>query len=85
MLILPAIALGNLDKDSEEVHQTLLALLTNENKQVRILAAKALGDLGRKSSEITPTVIHWIQQYQDSEYVGKEIDLLWDLVVRDKG
>ncbi|NEQ71127.1 MAG: signal transduction protein [Symploca sp. SIO2D2] len=78
-------ALGDLGKNSEEAHKTLLMLLTDEDKQVRIWAAKALGNLGKKSSEITPTVIQWIKQYQDSEYVGREIDLLWDLVVQDEG
>jgi len=79
------IALGNLGKDSEEVHQALLALLKDEDKQMRISTAKALGGLGKKSSEVISTVIHWIELHQDSEYVGNEIDVLWDLVVQDKG
>ncbi|NER20647.1 MAG: HEAT repeat domain-containing protein [Symploca sp. SIO1C2] len=84
--ILAAKALGKLGKDSEEVHQALLMLITDEEQQVRNKAARALlYKLGQKSSEIIPTVIRWIKQYQDSEYVGREIDVLWDLVVQDKG
>ncbi|NER99630.1 MAG: NACHT domain-containing protein [Symploca sp. SIO1B1] len=78
-----AMALGNLGKDSEEVHQALLALLTDEDKHVRMSAAMALGNLGKKCSEITLAVIQWIEQYQDSEYAGRGIDVLWDLVVQD--
>jgi len=43
-----------------------------------------LGKLGKKSNNILPTIIQWIQQHQDSEYVGRGIDALWYLVVGEE-
>jgi len=51
---------------------------------VRSDAAEALGSLGKKSNHILPMIIQWIQQHQDSEYVGNGIDALWYLVVGEE-
>ncbi|WP_424095065.1 hypothetical protein [Moorena producens] len=59
----------------------LLARLMDDNSYVRRRAAQALGRLGKTSNHILPTVIEWIEQHQDSNYVGSGIDALWDLVV----
>ncbi|NEO14543.1 MULTISPECIES: HEAT repeat domain-containing protein [unclassified Moorena] len=74
-------ALGNLGNSSETVVSTLLAGLMDDQSYVRGRAAYALGQLGKTSNHILPTVIEWIEQHQDSDYVGSGIDALWDLVV----
>ncbi|MDJ0556732.1 MAG: HEAT repeat domain-containing protein [Microcoleaceae cyanobacterium MO_207.B10] len=79
-----AIALGRLGNSSETVVNTLVARLQDEDSFVRGSAAKALGKLGKKSNNILPTIIQWIQQHQDSEYVGRGIDALWYLVVGEE-
>ncbi|NER89120.1 sister chromatid cohesion protein PDS5 [Moorena sp. SIO3A2] len=73
--------LGILGNSSETVIKALLAQLRDDDSFVRIRAAKALGKLGKTSNHVLPTVIEWIEQHQDSEYVGSGIDALWDLVV----
>jgi hypothetical protein len=47
---------------------------------VRRYAARALGNLGKQSAKVKPLVVEWIQQHEDSEFVGSGIDALWDLV-----
>ncbi|NES08271.1 MAG: HEAT repeat domain-containing protein, partial [Okeania sp. SIO2F4] len=79
-----AIALGKLVNSSDTVVTALLPLLEDENFFVRRKAALALGKLGKKSLNILPTIIQWIQQHQDSEYVGSGIDTLWYLVVGEE-
>ncbi|NET44816.1 MAG: signal transduction protein [Okeania sp. SIO2B3] len=80
--LMAAEALSKLGNYSEIVVSTLLDLLEDETRpSVRKNAADALGKLGKKSNNILPTIIEWIQQHQDSEYVGRGIDVLWDLVV----
>ncbi|NEP26433.1 HEAT repeat domain-containing protein [Moorena sp. SIO3I6] len=79
-----AIALGKLGKSSEAVVNALLALLQDNDSFVRRSAAKALGQLGKPSNHVLPTVIKWIEQHQDSDYVGRGIDALWDLVVGEE-
>ncbi|NER90813.1 HEAT repeat domain-containing protein [Moorena sp. SIO3A2] len=74
-------ALVNLGNSSETVINALLAQLMDDKFFVRWEAAKALGNLGKTSNHILPTVIEWIEQHQDSDYVGSGIDVLWDLVV----
>jgi HEAT repeat protein len=73
-------ALGNLGNGSEVVVQGLLALLKDEDWSVRYSAANALGNLGKKNRGLVTAVVQWIEQHQDSEYVGDGIDVLWDLV-----
>ncbi|NEP81606.1 MAG: signal transduction protein [Okeania sp. SIO3B3] len=77
-------ALGKLGNSSETVINSLLALLQHENSIVRLSAAEVLGKLGNSSHNILPTIVQWIQQHQDSEYVGRGIDALWYLVVGEK-
>ncbi|WP_424096368.1 HEAT repeat domain-containing protein [Moorena producens] len=74
-------SLGKLGNSSEMVVNALLALLQDDNYYVRREAAEVLGKLCKTSNHILPTVIEWIEQHQDSEYVGSGIDALWDLVV----
>ncbi|NEQ13393.1 MAG: NACHT domain-containing protein [Moorea sp. SIO3E2] len=76
-----AIALGKLGNSSEAVVNALLALLQDNDSFVRRSAAEALGRLGKTSNHVLPTVIEWIEQHQDSNYVGRGIDALWYLVV----
>ncbi|NEO37376.1 MAG: NACHT domain-containing protein [Moorea sp. SIOASIH] len=79
-----AIALGKLGNSSETVVSTLLAQLQDDKFYMRVRAASALGKLGKTSNHVLPTVIKWIEQHQDSDYVGSGIDVLWDLVVGEE-
>jgi hypothetical protein len=47
---------------------------------VRTTSTEALGDLGKTNDLIQPKIIQWIEQHQDSEYVGNGIDALWLIV-----
>ncbi len=79
-----ALALGDLKNSSETVINSLLPLLQDENYSVCWSAATALGKLGKKSKNFLPTIVQWIQQHQNSEYVGRGIDVLWYLVVGEE-
>ncbi|NEQ81629.1 MAG: tetratricopeptide repeat protein, partial [Moorea sp. SIO2I5] len=74
-------ALGNLGNSSLTVVKPLIALLQDDEYYVRRRAANALIELGKTSNHVLPSVIKWIEQHQDSDYVGRGIDVLWDLVV----
>jgi HEAT repeat protein len=50
------------------------------NSFIRDRAARGLGKLGKKSDAVLPAVIQWLEQHQDSEYIGSGIDALWDLL-----
>ncbi|HAC63724.1 MAG TPA: signal transduction protein, partial [Cyanothece sp. UBA12306] len=76
-----AVALGNLGNSSEQVIEALLGALFDTDYPVRWEAAEALGKLGNKSDKIKPLVVQWIQQHEDSEFVGSGIDALWELVI----
>lgn len=59
----------------------LLGLINDSyNSFIRDRAARALGQLGKKSDTVFPAVIDWLEQHQDSEYIGSGIDALWDLL-----
>ncbi|CAD5968990.1 HEAT repeat domain-containing protein [Planktothrix agardhii] len=73
-------ALGNLGKGSETVIEALLNALSDSENLVRWNAAEALGKLGKQSPKVKPLVVEWIQQHEDSDFVGSGIDVLWDLV-----
>ncbi|MDJ0714558.1 MAG: HEAT repeat domain-containing protein [Prochloraceae cyanobacterium] len=74
-------ALGRLGRGSDtKVVDVLLDGLEEEDFWVRGFAAEALGNLGKQSSEVLPAVVQWLQQHQDSKYIGRGIDALWDLV-----
>lgn len=77
-------ALGKLGNTSEIVITVLLELLKDPEPNVRPSAVRALVNLGKKSSNITPAVVQWIEHHQDSDYVGAGIDALWDLVVGEE-
>ncbi|CAD5978508.1 Putative NACHT family NTPase [Planktothrix rubescens] len=73
-------ALGKLGNASETVIEALLKALSDSDYGVRPNAAWALGKLGKQSPKVKPLVVEWIQQHEDSEFVGSGIDALWDLV-----
>ncbi|MEA5522265.1 sister chromatid cohesion protein PDS5 [Limnoraphis robusta] len=50
------------------------------NSFIRDRAARALGQLGKKSDTVLPAVIQWLEQHQDSESIGSGIDALWNLL-----
>ncbi len=77
-------ALGNLGNSSETVVNALIAKLQDNDSLVRWKAAEALGNLGKTSNHILPTVIEWIEQHQNSDYLGSGIDALWYLVVGEE-
>ncbi len=73
-------ALGKLGNASETVIEALLKALSDSYYSVRRNVAEALGKLGKQSPKVKPLVVEWIQQHEDSEFVGSGIDVLWDLV-----
>ena len=73
-------ALGKLGNASPQVVEALLSRLQDENCDVPSCAADALGKLGKNSSNVAAAVARWISQHQNLKYVGKGIDVLWDLV-----
>ncbi|WP_293038185.1 HEAT repeat domain-containing protein [Moorena sp. SIO1F2] len=77
-------ALDKLGNSSDTVVNALLAMLGNSESNVHHRAVIALVKLGKTSNHILPTVIEWIEQHQDSDYVGRGIDVLWDLVVGEE-
>ncbi|WP_293093761.1 HEAT repeat domain-containing protein [Moorena sp. SIO3I6] len=79
--ITAANALVTLGNSSETLVNALLELLNDNGYSVGSSAADALVELGKTSNHVLPTVIEWIEQHQDSDYVGNGIDVLWDLVV----
>ena len=74
-------ALGNLKNSSEKVINNLLELLQDQDIFVSLSTYNTLKELGKKSHDILPTIIQWMEQHQDSEYIGRYIDVLWSLVV----
>ena len=81
--ITAAHVLVELGNSSDTVVNTLLALLEDNGSSMFMFdrLSDALVELGKTSHNILPTVIEWIEQHQDSDYVGRGIDVLWDLVV----
>ena len=73
-------ALGNLGNASPQVIEALLSRLQDDDADMRYDEAVALGKLGKNSSNVAAAVARWIPQHQNLKYVGKGIDLLWDLV-----
>ena len=74
-------ALVKLNINSEKVINNLLELLQVQDVIASWSAANTLKELGKKSHDILPTIIQWMEQHQDSEYIGRYIDVLWSLVV----
>jgi len=73
-------ALGELGNSSDRVIDSLLPLLSNEDPWVRYHVAETLGKLGKQSPKVKILIIEWIEQHQDTEFVGNGIDVLWYLV-----
>ncbi|MBD2020668.1 HEAT repeat domain-containing protein [Leptolyngbya sp. FACHB-36] len=73
-------ALGKLGTASEVVVQALLNRLTDDHNLVRWRAADALGNLGKKADWVLPMLMQWIEQHQDSEFVGAGIDALGEML-----
>ena len=73
-------ALGELGVVSDTIVNALLLSLGDKNWPVRYWAARALGKVGKQSDTVLPAVVTWIEEYQDSMYLGSGIDALWDLV-----
>ena len=78
-------ALGKLGDSSGEVVDALKGRFQDEDFGVRFSAASALRKLGKKASDLIPYIVQWISQHQNSEYVGRGIDVLWDLVAESRG
>ncbi|MCA1993768.1 MAG: HEAT repeat domain-containing protein, partial [Coleofasciculus sp. S288] len=78
-----AFTLIKLGNASEALLQTLLSYLTAQDSSLYTRATYGLVKLGRKSSNVVPAVVQWIEQNQDSDYIGSSIDALWDLVVEE--
>jgi HEAT repeat protein/energy-coupling factor transporter ATP-binding protein EcfA2 len=76
-------ALGKLGQGSEKVVNALLLHLDDDDSDVRESAAEALGKLGKNNPDILPLIMQWIEQHQDSDYIGCGIDALWDMVATD--
>ena len=47
---------------------------------VRYRAADAIGNIGKSEPELINLMTNWIEQHQNTEYVGNGIDVLWNLV-----
>ena len=79
-----AYALGKLGVDNERFAKALLNSLEDEELYVRSSVIHVLGKLGKNNKKITTVVIQWLQQHQNSEYIGAGIDALWDLTSTNK-
>ncbi|WP_427157471.1 HEAT repeat domain-containing protein [Aliinostoc sp. HNIBRCY26] len=71
-------ALGKVGAEVAIFH--LLELLKDSNSIVRSSAAGALSKIDEKTHSVVINLSQWINENQDSEYIGDGIDLLWDLV-----
>lgn len=76
-------ALGKLGQGTKTVVNALLLRLDDDDSDVRLSAANALGKLGKNNPDILPLIVQWIEQHQDSDYIGWGIDALWDMVATD--
>ena len=75
--------LGKIGHDSPELITALLPLLQDDDSSIRYSAAGALGKIGQDSPELISLIESWLEQNQDTEYVGNGIDLLWNLLADD--
>ncbi len=76
-------ALGKIDKDNPEAIAALLPLFEDEDYGVYFSAAYALGEIGKDNPQAISLIANWINEHQDTEYVGNGIDVLWNLVTDD--
>jgi HEAT repeat protein/energy-coupling factor transporter ATP-binding protein EcfA2 len=64
------------------IEASLETLSESENNSfVRFTLRIGLRKLGKRSSQVLPLVVEWIQENEDSKVVGNGIDILWDLVI----
>lgn len=75
--------LGNIGKDNPQAIAALLSLLKDKNYDLRWRAARALSNIGKDNPEAITLMANWINEHQDTEYVGNGIDVLWNLVTDD--
>ena len=73
-------ALGEIGKSEPKVIEALLPLLKDSDFMVRSAAADAIGNIGKSEPELINLMTNWIEQHQNTEYVGNGIDVLWNLV-----
>ncbi|WP_236143100.1 HEAT repeat domain-containing protein [Nostoc sp. CMAA1605] len=73
-----ASALGKID--AEVAIPGLLELLKDSKPNVRSSAAGALKKIDEKTHSVVINLSQWINENQDSKYIGDGINLLWDLV-----
>ena len=66
--------------ETEQAINTLLAILQDNDYHMRYVAADVLGKIGKNEPEVVNLITNWIEQHQNTEYVGKVIDILWSLV-----
>ncbi|NEQ81669.1 MAG: NACHT domain-containing protein, partial [Moorea sp. SIO2I5] len=69
------------DSNPKSIVSTFLEMLQDPDADRRRMASGTLSAFGKTSNHVFPSVIEWIEQHQDSDYVGRGIDVLWDLVV----
>ncbi|ABA23115.1 Predicted signal transduction protein containing Nacht domain [Trichormus variabilis ATCC 29413] len=73
-----AFALGNIGK--EAAIPGLLELLKDSEFNVRLIGAFVLKKIDEKTHSVVINLSRWINENQDSEYIGDGIDLLWELI-----
>ena len=73
-------ALGQLGKPFPKVLQALIDRLSDDDWDVRANAADALDKLGKQADIVAPQLADWIEQNQQSDYVGHGIDALWAIM-----
>ena len=71
-------ALGEIGKDEPEVITALLSLLQDDSDD----AANAIEKIGKgKAKARTISLVgNWLLENQNTEYIGRGIDVLWNLV-----
>ena len=81
-------ALGQLSQSLNGIIETLINLLEDDSfivlsmnvwGNVNDRAAESLIALAQKSDTVKPALVQWIEQHQHEAYVGKGIDVLWEL------
>ncbi|RUR84372.1 hypothetical protein DSM107007_28880 [Nostoc sp. PCC 7120 = FACHB-418] len=73
-----AVALGQIG--AEATIPDLLKLLKDSESEVRFSAAGMLKKIDEKTHSVVINLPRWINENQDSEYIGNGIDLLWELI-----
>ena len=69
-----------LDTSNEVIIRALLVDLSSNNILICEKVASALTNISKQSPNVKTLVVEWIQQHENSNFVGNGIDVLWDLV-----